>query len=418
MARGPAACYAPQTMTAPARPLPFAEFVALMAMLFALTALSIDAMLPALPQIARDLSPGAPNAAQLVVTSFVLGLGLGTLLMGPLSDALGRRRVIAFGIGLYLIGCGLAVIADSMALLLAARVLQGLGIAAPRTAGIALVRDLYEGRRMARVMSIVMTIFILVPAAAPWLGQFVIAIAGWRAVFLAFILCGTAALAWFLTRQPETLLVDRRRPFRIGTILAAAREVTSHHRVMLHTAALTLGLGQMFALLSASQPIYDQYFERGDSFAAWFAVMALLAGTAGLLNASLVMRLGMRRLATMAFTAQTGIAGTMVAATLLGVIPPGADFATFFGWSVSVFFMAGLVFGNLNALTLEPLGHIAGLAAAVVGALATVGAVIVALPVVLAFDGTPLPVMAGVFTASALAATLMRIEARTAPQAL
>jgi MFS transporter, DHA1 family, multidrug resistance protein len=193
------------TMTAPARPLPFAEFVALMAMLFALTALSIDAMLPALPQIARDLSPDAPNAAQLVVTSFVLGLGLGTLLMGPLSDALGRRRVIAFGIGLYLIGCGLAVIADSMALLLAARVLQGLGIAAPRTAGIALVRDLYEGRRMAKVMSIVMTIFILVPAAAPWLGQFVIALAGWRAVFLAFILCGTAALAWFLTRQPETL---------------------------------------------------------------------------------------------------------------------------------------------------------------------------------------------------------------------
>jgi MFS transporter, DHA1 family, multidrug resistance protein len=154
----------------------------------------------------------------------------------------------------------------------------------------------------------------------------------------------------------------------------------------------------MFALLSASQPIYDLYFEPRRQFRGWFAVMALLAGTAGLLNASLVMRLGMRRLATMAFTAQTGIAGTMVAATLLGLIPQGAEFALFFGWSVTVFFMAGLVFGNLNALTLEPLGHIAGLAAAVVGALSTVGAVIVALPVVLAFDGTPLPVMAGVFT--------------------
>ncbi len=403
---------------APTRPLPFVEFVALMAMLFALTALSIDAMLPALPKIAADLSPDAPNAVQLVVTSFVLGLGLGTLMMGPLSDALGRRPVIAMGICLYLVGCLLAALADTLWLLLAARVVQGLGIAAPRTAGIALVRDLYEGRRMAKVMSIVMTIFILVPAAAPFLGQIVISLAGWRAVFWAFMLAGTLALAWFLLRQPETLPPARRRPFRVGTILAAGREVIGHRRVMLHIAALTLGFGQMFALLSASQPIYDQYFGRGDSFAAWFAVMALLAGTAGIINASLVMRLGMRRLATLAFTAQSGIAAVVLLVTLAGAVPSALEFATFFGWSVTVFFMAGLVFGNLNALTLEPLGHIAGLAAAVVGALSTVGAVLVTVPVVLAFDGTPLPVMIGVLVASATAATLMRTEARMLDQTL
>ncbi len=174
----------------------------------------------------------------------------------------------------------------------------------------------------------------------------------------------------------------------------------------------------MFALLSASQPIYEQYFGRGDSFAAWFAVMALLAGTAGIVNATLVMRLGMRRLATLAFTVQTGIAATVLLVTLAGAVPPALEFATFFGWSVTVFFMAGLVFGNLNALTLEPLGHIAGLAAAVVGALSTVGAVIVTIPVVLAFDGTPMPVMVGVLVASATAATLMRVEARMMDQTL
>lgn len=386
----------------------FAEFVTMMALLMALMALSIDAMLPALPEIAAALTPDAPNLAQLVIPAFILGLGIGTLLTGPLSDTFGRKAVIAIGIGLYIAGSLLASVAQSLWVLLLARALQGAGIAAPRTAGIALVRDLYAGRRMAQVMSLIMTIFIVVPAAAPFLGQGVIWLAGWRAVFLAFVVIAATALAWLWFRQPETLPKAKRRPFHLGTILAAASEVFGHRRVVIYIAALSLGFGQMFGLLSTAQPIYDHSFGRGTSFPAWFAVMALLAGTAGLVNAALVMRLGMRRIVATAFTTQTLLSGTMILVWGGGLIPHGAEFPVFFAWSTSVFFMAGVVFGNLNALCLEPLGHIAGVASAVVGSVSTILAVIVATPIALAFDGTPFPLMISVFICSTAAMFLMR----------
>ncbi|MFC7705135.1 MFS transporter [Plastorhodobacter daqingensis] len=391
----------------PTRPLVFAEFVGLMAALFALAALSIDAMLPALPQIAQDLSPEAPNRAQLVVTSFVLGLGIGMMMMGALSDALGRKPVIALGIGLYIIGSGLAALADSLPLLLAARMLQGLGISAPRTVGVAMIRDLYQGRIMARVMSIVMTIFILVPAAAPFIGQTILLVAGWRMIFMAFIAFGLFALVWMSARQPETLAPERRRPFRLGSIWSSLREVMIHRRVQLYIIAMTLGFGQLFALLSAAQPIYDVYYGRGDSFAAWFALQALLAGTAGLVNAALVVRLGMRRIVVTAFATQVVISSLATFAWATGLAGGEGSFPIFFLWTVSVFFMAGVTFGNLNTLALEPMGHIAGMAAAAVGAVSTVLAVLVAAPIGLAFDGTPLPLMIGVLSASGLALAAM-----------
>ena len=392
-----------------ARPaLPFPEFVAMMALLMSLMALSIDAMLPALSDIARAVTPDAPNLAQLVIPAFLLGVGVGTVTLGPLSDTTGRKPMIGFGIAVYIIGSLLAVFAESLWMLLFARVLQGFGIAAPRTAGIALVRDIYKGRRMAQVMSIVMTIFILVPAAAPFLGQGVIWLAGWRAIFVAFMLIGTGALIWITLRQPETLPAHARRPYRLAQIVHAAAEVVGHRRVLLYMGALSLAFGQMFGLLSNSQPIYDVYFDKAATFPAWFALMALLAGSAGLINAALVMRLGMRRIATATFAAQVVISGTMILLWGGGFIPPAAEFPIFFFWSTSVFFMAGLVFGNLNALCLEPMGHIAGVAAAVVGATATLIAVIVSTPIGLAFDGTPYPLMISIFLCSATAMFLMR----------
>lgn len=401
------------TLAAPdtpvARPaLPFAEFVTLMALMMALTALSIDAMLPAMPEITEALAPGAPNRTALIIPAFVLGLGAGTLLMGPLSDSYGRRPVIGLGIGLYMAGALLAYVAQSLEVLLAARVLQGFGIAAPRVAGIALIRDMYAGRRMAQVMSFVMTIFILVPAAAPAMGQVVIAFAGWRSVFLAFVVVAAVAFGWLMLRQPETLPPDHRRPFSPPVVWAAVREVFANRRVVIYIVALSLGFGQMFGYLSASQQIYDLYFDRAASFPAWFAVTALIAGSSSLVNANIVMRFGMRRIASAAFTAQVVLSGTMVMAWGGGLIPPALAFGFFFAWSTALFFMAGLVFGNLNALSLEPLGHIAGLAAAVVGAVSTIGAVVVAVPIGLAFDGTPYPLMVGAFTCSAIATLLMR----------
>ena len=185
-------------------------------MLFATIAFSIDAMLPALPVIAAELSPLATNRAQLILSAFVFGMGAGTLFAGPISDAIGRKPTIAGGMLLYIAGAVMAHYAGSLEVLLIARVIQGLGAAGPRIAGLALTRDLYEGREMARVMSFVMTVFMIVPAVAPAIGAGIIAFAGWRGVFLAFVIFGLVALTWVSVRQPETLAPAHRRPLSVG----------------------------------------------------------------------------------------------------------------------------------------------------------------------------------------------------------
>ena len=401
----------------PRGPLPFAEFVAMMALLFSVFALSVDAMLPALPAIASELAPTAPNRAQLVIAAYILGTGFGMVVLGPASDSFGRKPVIAFGMGLYLVGGAAAALAPGLEVLLAARVLQGFGVAATRVVGNAMIRDLYSGRRMAQVTSTVMTIFILLPAAAPALGQAILWAAGWRAIFLVLMAVACAALAWFARRQPETLAPGRRRPFRPAAVFAAAREVAGHRVVRLYILILGLGFGQMLALLSVAQPVFAVSFGRGAEFPAWFAVMALAAGGASLANARLVIRIGMARMAGAAYLAQTCISLVLVPLWAAGLVPGAAGFPVFFLWATSVMFMAGVTFGNINALALEPMGHIAGLAAAVIGAASSLMAVALAVPIGQAFDGTPLPLMVGVLAASAAALGLMRITRRLAGDA-
>ncbi len=397
----------------PTRPLRFGEFVALLALMFSTIAFSVDAMLPALPVMAAELSPEAPNLLQLVVTVFVLGMGLGTLIAGPISDALGRKSVVAVGIAIY---CGAALVAaqaQTLEVLLAARFVQGLGASAPRVVTLAMVRDLYQGRMMARVMSFVMTLFVLVPAVAPAIGAGIIAVSGWRAVFLAFVVFGIVAASWMLLRQPETHPPEKRRPLRADTLRAALREVLGSRLVVTYIAALSLGFGQMFVHLSTTPQIFAELFDRQESFPFWFAGIALAAGTSGLLNATLVMKYGMRRLATTAFAAQTALSLLMLAMVLAG--PPAPwDFALYFVYMCTAFFMVGLTFGNLNALALEPLGHIAGLAASVVGSVSTVLAVVIAIPIAQLYDGSLVPVVTGVMLCAALACALMLTTRRAA----
>ncbi|MEY4697574.1 MAG: hypothetical protein RIT14_2002, partial [Pseudomonadota bacterium] len=365
------------------------EFVALIAMLFATIAFSIDAMLPALPHIAAELTPDAPNAAQLILTAFILGMGLGTLMAGPLSDALGRRPVILFGAGLYSLGAALAYVAPSLETVLLARLLQGLGAAGPRVVSLALVRDLYKGREMARVVSFAMMIFTLVPAIAPFIGQGIMAQAGWRGIFLAFLLFAALSMVWFGLRQPETLPTAQRRGLQGAMLWGALCEVLGHRVVRVAIAVQTLAFACLFATLSATQPIFDQVFHRGDSFPFWFAVIAVAAGTSSLVNARLVGRLGMRRMVTATLGAAAG-----------GLWPQGAEFAAHLCWTIGVFFMVGLTIGNLNALALEPVGHIAGMAASVTAAIATIASVLLAAPVGLMFDGTAVPLMAAILVFS------------------
>ena len=391
--------------TRPALSMP--EFTAMLAMLFATIAFSIDAMLPALPQIAAELTPDRINSAQLVLTSFVLGMGVGTFLSGPISDATGRKVAITAGFAIYMVAAVVAARAQTLESLLIARFVQGLGAAGPRIVALAMVRDIYSGREMARVTSFVMMVFILIPAFAPAIGQGIIAVTGWRGVFWAFVLFGLVAAIWLNLRQPETLPSERRRPLRPAPLWSAAREVLANREVRIYIAVLTLGFGQMFALLSSAQQLFAAYGQ-GPHFPMWFALMALLSGSGTVLNARFVMRLGMRRIATDAYLMQICSSTLTLALLLSGILAGNWAFAVIFLWSVTVFFMAGVTFGNLNALAMQEMGHIAGMAASVVAAISTVAAVAVAAPVGLMFNGTATPIVLATLICSGVAWLLMR----------
>lgn len=398
-------------MNVPTKPLPQAEFIALMAMVAATVAFSIDAMLPALPEMGAALSPDNLNNAQLIITSFVLGMGLGTLFTGPLSDAFGRKPVMIGGAFFYILACFIAWQAQSLEVMLAARVLQGLGASGPRVVAMAMVRDLYAGSDMARILSFVMIVFALVPALAPTIGHYIVALFSWRAIFLSFMVFSVVSSVWLLLRQPETLAFKSRRPLSARALWSAIKEMFAHRTARLSILVQTLSFGMMFNMLSSTQQVFDETFGQGDVFHLWFGGIAVVAASSGFLNARLVGRLGMQAIIKAMFTAQ-------IAITLLMIVITAADspywlaFGMYVLWVLSIFFQAGMTIGNLNALAMEEMGHIAGLAASVISAVATIGAVMIAVPIAIQFDGTPLPMAIGTLICAILALWLTTLIKR------
>lgn len=384
-----------------------AEFIALMAMMSAMTAFSIDSMLPALPEIAAELSPDAPNAAQLILSSFLVGLGIGTFVTGPISDAFGRKPVVYAGCAVYVVGAALAYSGQSLEMVLAARVMQGLGMSGPRVVTMAIIRDLFAGRQMAKIVSFVMIVFTLVPAVAPLLGALVIDIAGWRGIFVSFLIFCSVLVVWLFLRLDETLPRNERRPFSGAAIFSAIREMFSIPMVTLSVILQTLCFGVLFSGLTTVQQIYDITFDRAESFPMWFAIVAVFAGSASFINAMLVVRLGMRLIVSAMLLAQLFFSGVMIVLTYMPP-PDPVYFYLFVFWQFSLFFMAGLTIGNLNALALEPIGHIAGTAASVMSGIATVGAMLFAVPIGLTFDGTPRTTAIGIFLLVVVAVAVMQ----------
>ena len=362
------------------------EFIPLVALLFSLVALSIDGMLPALPELGRDLGVARPNDVQYVITSLFLGLGLGQIFFGPLSDRIGRKPAIYVGLVVFMAGCAVSVWAPTFEVMIAGRVLQGIGVAAPRIVTVALVRDQYAGRPMARVMSFAMAVFILVPAAAPALGLAILRLAGWREIFVAFLLIGAVAFVWLLVRQPETLPAARRRPLSPRAIGRSVREILRTRAAVCYTVATGFAFAPFVAYLSSAPQMFEEGYGVGDLFVLWFAVLALVIGVTSIVNGRLVMRYGMRRLSRIAASA-IAVASAVAWFVLLpfdGLFP----FWLFMAYFLFVFMCVGLLFGNLNALAMEPLGHVAGIGAAVVASLATLISVPLGGFVGLSFDGT------------------------------
>jgi DHA1 family bicyclomycin/chloramphenicol resistance-like MFS transporter len=399
--------------TRPAGRISKAEFVCMMAMMMAVIAFSTDAMLPAFPEMASALSPQDPNRVQLVVTFFLLGMGLGTIITGPMSDNWGRKPILLGGTVLYILGALICWQSGSLEVLLAGRVLQGLGAAATRAVSIALVRDLYSGRQMAQITSFIMMIFTIFPAMAPTFGEGIIAIANWRAIFLALIVCAISSALWLTLRQGETLAPENRTPFKLRAILVGAKQILSMRVVVIMMIVQAAAFGTLFAMLSSIQQIFDIRFGRADDFHLWFAGIAIVAGSSGAINATVVRRMGMHFMIHLMLRAQLVMSGVAAALIGSGLLSINGEFAVFVVFAIGVFFQIGLIAGNTTALAMEPLGRTAGLAASVMGSIGTVGAVTIAIPIGLAFNGTPMPLILGAFTLAALSLIAIRFLPRT-----
>ena len=383
----------PRPDLADARP-GFREFVVLIAALMSLNALAIDAMVPALPAIGEALDVADENRRQLVVSLYVLGFGTTQIIYGPLSDRFGRKPVLVVSLVLY-VGFALACwAAPSFTLLLAARMAQGGAAASTRVLVVAIVRDRFEGARMARIMSLAFLVFLLIPMLAPVFGQLTLLVASWRAIFFGLALGGAIMLLWTLVRLPETLHPEYRRPLDLATIWDGVCQTLTSRQSLGYTLAFTLMMGSLMGYINSIQQVVFDIFRRPELIAATFAGVALPMAFTSWLNSRIVERVWTRRVA------HTGLVlFTLSALVHLALVLGGNGglwlFIVLQGMTMACF---GLASANFGALAMQPLGHVAGTASSVQGTVGTIGGALLGLAVGQSFDGTLVP-MVGAFTA-------------------
>ena len=376
------------------QPIGFVEFVALMAALIAMVAMSIDVILPALGAIGEDLAADNPNDRQLTVTMFFLGLAVSQIVYGPLSDSFGRRFGIFLGLGIYLVGTMLCLMSETLPTLIVGRIVQGIGAAGPRIVANAIIRDRYSGRPMARVSSLVMMVFIVVPVFAPLLGQGILMVVPWRGIFWFLAAMALIAFAWTAFRLEETLPPAARRPFRLGPILEALRIIVTNRLAVGCTLAMGFVFAAFLAFLSSSQQVLGESYGLGALFPVTFSALAVIVGVTSGMNAALVGRFGMHRLSTI------GIVGIAVASLAYALwfaafgMPPLWGAILWMGISVGAI---GIIFGNLNAMAMEPLGAVAGVAAGAIGSVSSLMSTVLGTLIARSYDGTALPIALGFF---------------------
>ncbi|MEX0846940.1 MAG: multidrug effflux MFS transporter [Ilumatobacteraceae bacterium] len=381
------------------------EFIALVTVLMATSAVAIDLMLPAFPDIRAEYGmAGDSSQVGWIVTSFFLGLAVGPWLYGPLSDRYGRRPLLFAGLVLYVIAAGAAVVAPSFGWVIAARFVWGLGAAAPRSLSVAMIRDRYEGDAMARLMSMIMAVFLLIPIVAPSLGAALNLVLPWRVVFVLPGFIALGLMVW-ARRLPETLPPERRRPFTWASVADASRQVVTHRQTVCFTLAVMFLFGVMTAYLAGSELIVEDVYGYGSWFPVFFGVIAVLLAASSLNNARLVERLGItvlvRRLAVLA----VGSAVFLMAISLLsGGRPP------FWLFSIGIAAVVPLVQGlvpSCNTAAMTPLPHVAGTASAIIGTVTVAGGALLGGFASSAFDGTVRPFSAAILVFVAAAAALI-----------
>ena len=377
--------------TSPHPGLSFGVFVATVAIIQTTVSLAIDMMVPALGDISASLHLGQGNARQWVIAAFVVSFGLSQLFYAIIADRFGRKPVLLLCLGVLALSSFGAAIAPNFALLLLARIVQGAASAGSQVMVTACIRDCYAGRLMAKVNSLSFMVFLSAPVIAPWLGQLLLKISPWPFIFVALgVYAGLMAL-WVLWRVPETMRIEDRRPVAWGAFRAAARQ-TLHNRTSLgYTLAGMFILSGWLGFIYSAQQVFSDVFHALDLFPTVFAICAVSMAIAALINSRLVERFGMRRLS---HTAMVGFILAAIAQT----------YAAFAGWDtlwhftflqLVVMFGVGLLEGNFPALSMEPLGHIAGTAAAIQGFIVMSGSAFIGIFIGQQFDGTLHPLTLG-----------------------
>ncbi|MCH7330469.1 multidrug effflux MFS transporter [Acinetobacter modestus] len=388
----------------------FHEFALLMALLMSIVSFSIDAVLPALGEIGRIFTLQNSNQTQWVIIGIFSGMTIGQLIAGPLSDAIGRKRILFTGIVIYFLGSLLCYSTQSFEWFLVGRFIQGIGVSGPYVASISIVRDKYSGAQMARIMSLIMMVFMVAPAVAPSLGQLIIYFFGWRDIFVLYMVYAIVVGAWVALRLEETLVPENRLPMRVQAFKDGFKEVVSNKTTMSYLLCAGFCFGGFIGYLGTSQQIFMQQFGKtGQEFSAYFAVLAGVMGIASFTNSRIVMKFGMRPICIYGFLGLSLISLMFLIIQLVGV---PVSFWMFMLYACILFLLFGTLFGNLNAIAMEPMGHVAGMASAIIGASSSVLSLILASIIGQLYNGTLIPMTCGFVILCGLAFTMTIYEKR------
>lgn len=382
------------------------EFIIIMASLMSLAALSIDALLPGLKDIASAIGITDPKNNQLLVSMIFLGIGVGQLILGPLSDSIGRKITIYLGFLVFAIASFLCVFSNSLELMVVGRFLQGLGLAAPRTISVAMVRDRFAGDYMGKIMSFIMGIFILAPVIAPAFGKLMLDRFGWESIFISQLIFGLFVILWLGLRQKETLKPEDRKKVTLALFSNGISEYFKHKQTVVFTVVIGLIFAAFIVFLSSSQQIFQEQYGLVDEFPFIFSGIAFIMGFSSFLNGALVIRFGMLKL-TKIFTILLSLTALAYVFLFYGSSNPDINvLMIFLGTAV---FSLGFIFGNINALAMQPIGHIAGIGAALSGFLSTLFAVPVATLIGQYIETSVLPLFVGFAVCGILSLTCMQL---------
>ncbi len=384
-----------------------------MALMISLTALAIDTVLPVLSKAGQDLGITDINQSQYIIGFLLLGLTFGQLVYGPVADSFGRKRSVYIGLIIFIFGCFISYSANSFELMLLGRFLQGFGAAAPRVSSVTIVRDLFTGREMARVLSFIMAVFIFVPVVAPALGELIQVFSHWRMIFAVFILMALIISLWMYLRLPETLKPEHRHPFSFSEVYTSLIRVVTNWQTLGHTISAGFVFGCLIGYLNCAPQIYQDYFNTGHLFVLYFSFSALSIGVSSLVNSVIVRRFGMHRISFISLMVMVALALIFLPFTTIHSID--TPLWAFLLFSMASFFCLGLLFGNLNAMAMEPMAHRAGVASSVIGAITTAISVLVGSAIGQLYNLTLIPLVAGflVIALTALFIELLLLRIKT-----